>query len=182
VLSVDGLKLDRFYVIICINATQLQEQFIIHFLLVSSGFYFHTHVFRSLLRIFYELPTVHVTSVTLHQYALHHGYNSVAGDSGAGSHLLHTNRHSLPTKYVEKVAKLKYYRPILTLRPPPDQEGDVCKVWFRSVQIYGVVLVPYKQTFIFIYKIAVSCCLYVFYEYYYHNIYFFQCICGFISV
>jgi hypothetical protein len=36
---------------------QLQVQFIIHFLPVSSGFYFHTHAFHSLLRVFIAQPT-----------------------------------------------------------------------------------------------------------------------------
>jgi len=75
----DGRRLDRFYVIICINAMQLQVQFISHFLPVSSGFHFHTHAFRSLLRVFYALRKVHVTSVTSHQQWSHHGYNAVAG-------------------------------------------------------------------------------------------------------
>ena len=52
----DGRKLDRFYVIICINATQLQVQFISHFLPVSSGFHFHLHAFHSLLRVFFAQP------------------------------------------------------------------------------------------------------------------------------
>ena len=67
----DGRRLDRVYVIICIIATQLQLQFIIHFLPVSSGFHFYTHAFRSLLRVFCALPTVncrllrHIRDVTL---------------------------------------------------------------------------------------------------------------------
>ena len=58
---------------------QLQVQFISYFLPVSSVFHFHTHAFRSLLRVFIAQLTVHVTSVTSHQYAPHHGYNAVAG-------------------------------------------------------------------------------------------------------
>jgi hypothetical protein len=76
----DGRRLDRFYIIICMNTTQLQVQFVIHFLSVSSGFHFHTHAFRSLLRVFCALTTMHVTPVTSHQYASHHGYIAVAGD------------------------------------------------------------------------------------------------------
>jgi hypothetical protein len=94
----DGRMLDRFYVIICMNAMQLQVQFISHFLPISSGFHFHTHSFRSLLRVFITQHTVHITSVTSHQHAPHHGYNAVARQCGAGSHLLHTNDHVLPTK------------------------------------------------------------------------------------
>jgi hypothetical protein len=36
--------------------------------------------------------------VTSHQHMPHHGYNAVAGQCGAGSHLLRANRHQLPTK------------------------------------------------------------------------------------
>jgi hypothetical protein len=53
----DGQRLDRFCVIICINAMQLQVQFISHFLPVSPGYYFHTHAFHSLLHIFNAQPT-----------------------------------------------------------------------------------------------------------------------------
>jgi len=60
----DGRKLDRIFIIICINAMQLQVKFIIHFLPVSSGFPFHTHALRSFLRVFNALRTVHVRDVT----------------------------------------------------------------------------------------------------------------------
>jgi hypothetical protein len=93
-------RLDRLDV-----AIQLQLQFIIYFLPVSSGFYFHTHAFRSLFRVFYALRTVHITPVTSHQHAPQHGYNAVAGQCGAGSHLPRKNRHPLPTKSAEKVGK-----------------------------------------------------------------------------
>ena len=53
----DGRRLDRLYVIICINAMQLQVQFISHFHPLSSGLHFHTHAFRSLLRVFIAQPT-----------------------------------------------------------------------------------------------------------------------------
>jgi hypothetical protein len=135
----DGRKLDSVYVIICINATQLQVKFISHFLPVSSGFHLHIHAFQSLLRVFYALRTVHVTPEMSHHHEPQHGQNAVPGDSGAVSFLPRTNRHSLPTKYVQKVEKVKYYGSIHTLRPPPDQGGDVCKVWFRSVKKCGFV-------------------------------------------
>jgi len=54
----DRRMLDTFYVIIGINAMQLQVQFISHFLPVSSGFHFHTHAFHSLLRVFVAQPSV----------------------------------------------------------------------------------------------------------------------------
>jgi hypothetical protein len=60
----DGRKLDRIFIIICINAMQLQVQFIIHFLPVSSGFSFHTHALHSFLRVFNALCTVHIRDVT----------------------------------------------------------------------------------------------------------------------
>jgi len=66
----DGRKLDRLYVIICINAMQLQVQFISHFYPVSSGFHFHTHThtFRSLCttlrRPWRHTSTRHITDIT----------------------------------------------------------------------------------------------------------------------
>jgi len=128
----DGQRLDRLYVIICINAMQMQVQFISHFHPISSGFHFHTHAFRSLLRVFIARPTV--CDVTPAR-----GYNTVAVQCGAGSHLLCKNRHPLATKLVEKVGKVKYCGPIHTLRSLPHRGGDVCKVSFRSVQKCGFV-------------------------------------------
>jgi len=87
----DEQRFDSLYVIICINAMQLQVQFISHFHPVSSGFHFHTHAFRSLLRIFIAQPTVRDVIPA-------RGYNAVVVQCGAGSHLLRTNRHPLPTK------------------------------------------------------------------------------------
>jgi hypothetical protein len=62
------------------------------------------------------------------------GYNAVAEDCCAGSHFVPRIRHPLPNKKVGKVGKVKYLPTIYTLRSLPDQGGDVCKVWFRSVQ------------------------------------------------
>ena len=76
-------------------AVRLQLLFLIHLLPVSWGCYFHTHAFRSLLRIFYALPIVHDTSsknVKLSSATTSfpwrhtntckdHGYNAVADDS-----------------------------------------------------------------------------------------------------
>jgi hypothetical protein len=58
----DGRRLDRFYVIICMNATQLQVQFIIHFLPVSPGFHFHTH-----------MHSVHFSAFSVHYHSARHG-------------------------------------------------------------------------------------------------------------
>jgi hypothetical protein len=91
-------KVRELLCIICINAIQLQVQFINHFLPVLSGFHFYAHALCSLLHVFIAQPTVHVTSVTSHQHAPHHGYNAVAGQCGAGSHLVRTNQYPLPTK------------------------------------------------------------------------------------
>jgi hypothetical protein len=93
-------RLDRLDV-----AMQLQLQFIIYFLPVSSGFHFHTHAFRSFFRVFYALRTVHITPVTSHKHAPQHGYNAVAGQCGAGSHLPRKNRHPLLTKSAENLGK-----------------------------------------------------------------------------
>jgi len=54
----DGRSLDRLYVISCITAMQLQVQSISHFHPNLPGFHFHTHAFRSLLRVFIAQPTV----------------------------------------------------------------------------------------------------------------------------
>ena len=148
----DGRRLDRFYVIICINAIQLQVQFISHFLPVSSGFHFRTHTHS----IHFSVFSLHnpPPSVTSHQHAPHHGYKAVARQCGAGSHLLRTNLHALPTKYVEKLGKLKYCGFIHTIRPPPDQGGDVWKfLLYRFINVDLYKFHTNKQTFIFIYKI-----------------------------
>ena len=52
----------------------------------------------------------------------------------AGRHFVPRIRHSFPTKKVKKVEKVVHFQTIHTLRPVPDQRGDVCKVWFRLVQ------------------------------------------------
>ena len=57
----DGRRLARRYVIIWAIATQIQLQFISHFLPVTSGLRFHKHAFRSVLRILYASPTVQYT-------------------------------------------------------------------------------------------------------------------------
>ena len=80
----DGRGLDRFHVIICIIAMQLQLQFIIHFLPVSLGFHIYTYTFRSLLRVVYALPTVQDKC-----RLLNNGYNAVADDSWRNCRLLH---------------------------------------------------------------------------------------------
>ena len=132
----DERRFDRFYVIISIIAMQLQFQFIIHFLPVSSGFHFYTHAFRSLLRVFYALPTVncrllqrHVRDVTLTRAAITD--ITLSRMTCTGNHLLPRIRHSSPT---EQVKKVKYCESIPTLRSLPDKGGDVCKLWFRLVQ------------------------------------------------
>ena len=107
--------------------------------------------------LFTSLP-FHQVSISTHMHSVHFsafsvhyaqctsrpwrhtntGYNAVTRDSGAGRLLPHTNRHSLPTKYVEKVGKLKFCGSIHTLRPPPDQRGDVSKFGsyrFRNVDL-----------------------------------------------
>ena len=97
----DRRRLDRFHVIICTIAMQLQLQFIIHFLPVSPGFHIYTYAFRSLLRIVYALPIVQDIS-TRKCRMLHHRYNAVADDSWASSHLMPRILHWLLTEKVEK--------------------------------------------------------------------------------
>jgi len=55
-----------------------------------------------------------------------------------GSHFVPRIRHSLPTKKVEKVEKLKHFRTIHNLRSLPGEGGDLCKFWFRYVNLYKV--------------------------------------------
>ena len=149
--------------------THVQEK---HFLPVSSGFHSYTHAFRSLLRVFYALSTVQDTCSKNAQVSCattscpwrdtntccNHGYNAVADDSCASSHLLTRIRHSLPIEEVEKVEKVKYCGSIHIVRSLPDQGGDVCKVWFRLIQKCDVNLYKVqtnKQTFSFIYKTCI---------------------------
>jgi hypothetical protein len=156
VLSLDSVekkdrgRLDRFHVIICIIATQLQ--FIIHFPPVSSGSRFHTHTFWSLLRVLYASSTVQDTpsrNAELSSANLHVPDVSgtrpgitdmrVSQKSQAGSHLLRRMRHPLATKEAEKFGKVEYCGSIHTLRPPAYQGGDMCKVRWRSLQKCGFV-------------------------------------------
>jgi hypothetical protein len=96
-------KVRSVYVIICTNVMQLQLQFVIYFLPVSSSFHFHKHAFRSLFRVFYALRTVHITLVMSHKHTPQHACNAVAGQCGACSHLPRRSWKPLPTKSVEKV-------------------------------------------------------------------------------
>jgi hypothetical protein len=67
---------------------QLQLQFIIHFLSVSSGFHMDTHAFRSLLRVVCVLPILQGTCSTPNCRLLYHGYNVVTDDSWRKCRLL----------------------------------------------------------------------------------------------
>jgi hypothetical protein len=141
-------------------------QFLIHLIPVSSGFHSYTHAFRSLLCVLYTLPIVNDTSSKNAKLSSattsfpwrdtntskNHGYNAVADDSCAVSRFVPRIRHPLPTKKVKKVEKVEHFRAIHTLWSLPDQGGEVCKVWLRSVQKCESV-----QTFSFIYKIRIAC-------------------------
>jgi hypothetical protein len=115
----DGRRLDRFHFMICTIAMQLQLQFIIHIILLSSVFHIYTHAFRSLLCVVYALPTVQDTSthkccLRHHRYnavaddswrkcrLLYHGYNAIADNSWAGRHLVPRILHWVLTEKVEK--------------------------------------------------------------------------------
>jgi hypothetical protein len=165
----DGRKLDRFYVIICTIAMQLQFQLIIHFLPDSSGFHFYTHAFRSLLRVFYALPTVkcrllrHVRDATLTRAAITN--ITLLRMTCAGSHLLTGIRHSTPAEQIKKFEKVKYCGSIHTLRSLPDKGGNVCAKfgsdWFINVYLYKVQTNKRtnKQILSFKYKIFCLACL-----------------------
>ena len=152
----DGRRLDRFYVIICTNAMQLQVQFISYFLPVSSVFHFHTHAFRSLLRVFIAQLTVHVTSVTSHQYAPHHGYNAVAGAVWRRQPSTAHESALAPDKIGRKCRKVE----ILWVQTYPTTSSRPRERCVQSLVQIGSgmwICVSFiqtnKQTFVFVYKI-----------------------------
>jgi hypothetical protein len=63
-----------------------------------------------------------------------HGYKGIAENGHAGSHLVPMILQWPPKKRGPKVEEVKNFRSIHTLWSLPDQGGDMCKVWFRSVQ------------------------------------------------
>ena len=133
-------RLDMFYILICITATPYSlASCLIRFSPLHTCFPFTSPRF-------YALPKVQHTRSTNAQLSAttsfpwrrtntckNHGYNAVADDSCTGNHLLSWNGHSLTTKKVKKVEKVKDFGSIHTLPSLPDQGGDACKVWFRLV-------------------------------------------------
>ena len=67
-----------------------------------------------------------------------HGYNAVAGVSCTGSRVVPRILYSLHTKKVKKVEKDQTFSDHTYPRSLPDEGGDVCKVWFRNVDLYKV--------------------------------------------
>jgi len=135
---------------------QLQVQFIIYFLPVSSGFHFHTHAFRSLLRVLYALRTVYVTPVTSQQHAPHHGYNAVAGrvpPVAIYCALVGTPSWQNWSKMWESWNIVGPYIPY-----DLQTKGEMCAKFgsdrFRNVDLY--MFHTKKQTFIFICKIIIN--------------------------
>jgi hypothetical protein len=145
----DGRKLDRFFVIICINAVQLQVQFIIHFLPVPSGFHFHTHAFRSLLHVFYALRTVHVTSVTSHQYGIEHSSGELWHKQPSSAH----ESAITPDKIHQKCRKVEilwvHTYPTTSSRPRGRRVQSLVQI---SSEMW--ICISSIQTFIFICKIS----------------------------
>jgi hypothetical protein len=150
VRKMDGRRLDRFYVIVCINAMQLQVQFISHFLPVSSGFHFHTHTFHSLLRVFNANPpcmsrpwrhtsTRRITDITQWQ-------DSVAS-AAIFCIVVGTRSRQNRSKRWERQNIVVPYIPYGLFQTT----GEMCAKFgsdrFRNVDLYKV------QTFIFRYKI-----------------------------
>jgi hypothetical protein len=81
-------------------------------------------------------------------HLLHHGYNAVADDSWRKCRPLHHGYNAVamtlgPAAILfpgfwtgsrqKRSKRVKYCGSIHTLRPPPDQGGDVYKIWLRSV-------------------------------------------------
>jgi hypothetical protein len=138
-------RLDMFCILICITATPyLLASCLIWYFIICIIASPYLLALRSLLRVFYALPKVQHTCSKNAQLSSaitsfpwrrtntrkNHGYNAVADDSCASSHLLSWNWHSLTTK---KVKKAKNFGSIHTLWSLLDQGGDVCKVWFRFI-------------------------------------------------
>ena len=127
-------------------------QFIIHFLPVSSGFLFHTHAFRSLLRVIYALRAVHVTSVMSHNT----GYNAVAG--GGLWRRQPSSAHELalvPNKTRTKGGKVEilwvHTYPTTSSRPRGRRVQSLVQIGSEMW-----ICISSIQTFIFIYKVYIS--------------------------
>jgi hypothetical protein len=64
----------------------------------------------------------------------YHGYNALANAPADDSYLLRSIGHTFATEEVEKVGKVEYRGSVRALRSLPNQVGNGCKVWLRSVQ------------------------------------------------
>jgi hypothetical protein len=134
--------LDTFYVLICIIATPYSlASCLIRFSSLHTCFPFTSRRLCALPKVQHtRSKNAQLSSATTSfpwrrtNTCNNHGYNTVADDSRTGSHLLSWNRHSLVTKKVKKVEKVKTFGSIHTLRSLPDQGEDVCEAWFWLVQ------------------------------------------------
>jgi len=70
---------------------------------------------------------------------LDHGYNAVAMTLGPAAMLCPVFCTGSWQKITKMSKRVKYCVSTHTLRPPPDEGGDVCKVRLRSVQECGFV-------------------------------------------
>jgi hypothetical protein len=136
----------------------VQLQLLIHLPPVSSSFRLHTHAFRSLLRVFMHYPRSNTFAVRTRNCRMLQRHfrdvaqrparitdNSLSRMTCAGSHLLSCNRQSAaifcPVIGIRsrqrrwKRSKSKnIFGPYIPYGLFQTKGGDVCKVWFRSVQ------------------------------------------------
>jgi hypothetical protein len=136
----DGRRLDRFHVIICViaincNCNSLFTSFLSH--QVSIFTHMHSVHFSALSMHYPQCKALPVR--TRKCRLLHHGYNAVADDSWADSHLVPRILHWHLTEEVEKVEKGQILWIHTYRRTSYRPRGDVCKVWLRSVQKCGFV-------------------------------------------
>jgi hypothetical protein len=132
----------------------VQLQLLIHLPPVSSRFRLHTHVLRSLLRVFYALPKVQHTCTKKHNCRLLQRHFrdvtqrparitaiTLSRMNCAGSHLLSCNRHPLTTKKVKKVEKSNILAPYIRYGLF-QTKGQMCTKFgsdrFRNVNLYKV--------------------------------------------
>jgi len=70
---------------------------------------------------------------------LDHGYNAIAMTPGPAAMLCPGFCTGSRQKRSKRSKRAKYCGSVRTLRSLPDHGGDVCEVWFRSVQKCGFV-------------------------------------------
>jgi hypothetical protein len=108
------------------KCNSLVTSFPSHQVSISTHTHTDTHTHTHTLFVHFSVFLLHKPppSVTSNQHVRHHRYYVVAGQCGDGSHVLHTNLHTLPTREFEEVGKVKCCGPIHTLQSLPDHGGE----------------------------------------------------------